>query len=80
MAGQEAVRKMMLAHRRGEAAAFDSAARDFIAEQRRLKHHTTANDLERILGNGQEPVNGGSVLSLLGPVLAGDWRRGASPR
>ena len=70
----ELVRKLILAHAKGDAAAFQAAAEAYIVEERRKNHHVLAKDLERalytpngVLGNGPShaPLMNGS-LSLLG--------------
>jgi SpoVK/Ycf46/Vps4 family AAA+-type ATPase len=45
----EMVRKLILAHANGDAAAFEAAAEEYIAEERRKNHHVLAKDLERVL-------------------------------
>jgi len=45
----EAIRKLLLAHFQGDEAAFRTAALEFVENERRLNHHTLANNLERIL-------------------------------
>jgi SpoVK/Ycf46/Vps4 family AAA+-type ATPase len=47
-----AIRKLIMAHAKGDKESFKSAATDFITEQRRKKHHLLADDLERVLSNG----------------------------
>ncbi len=67
----ESIRKLLLAHFDGDAEAFRTAAREYIAEERRKNHHLVARDLERILlsynglpvlkaTNGLAPVPPGS--------------------
>ncbi len=48
----EAVRNMLLAHMSRDEAAFQEAAREYIAEERRKRHAVLARDLEGILCNG----------------------------
>jgi SpoVK/Ycf46/Vps4 family AAA+-type ATPase len=45
----EAIRKLLVAHFQGDEGAFRAAAQEFAENERRLNHHTLANDLERIL-------------------------------
>lgn len=45
----ELVRKLILAHAKGDAAGFDAAAEEYIAEERRKNHHVLAKELERVL-------------------------------
>ena len=52
----EAIRKLLLAHFQGDEAAFRSAALEFVENERRLNHHTLANDLERILSEANGPT------------------------
>ena len=54
----ESIRKLLLAHFEGDAEAFGTAAREFIAEERRKNHHLVARDLDRIISS----YNGLSVL------------------
>lgn len=63
----EAIRKLLLAHFQGDEAAFRSAALEFVEKERKLNHHTLANDLERILSepNGL-PGSRKNVLTPLG--------------
>ncbi len=68
----ELVRKLILAQRKGDVAAFQAVAEEYIAEERRKNHHVLARELERALeytksSNGKAPTNflNGS-LSLLG--------------
>ena len=45
----EAFRKLLIAHFSGDDVAFRSAAQDFVENERRLNHHTLANELAHIL-------------------------------
>jgi SpoVK/Ycf46/Vps4 family AAA+-type ATPase len=63
----ESMRKLIVAHFKGDELAFRKAAEEYIEEERRKNHHVLANDLERLLSN----TNGShqsrtEVLSLLG--------------
>ena len=66
----ESIRKLLLAHFEGDAEAFRTAAREYIAEERRKSHHLVARDLERILSsyNGLSILKGTSGLT---PVPSG---------
>ena len=48
----DAIRKLMMAHAKGDEESFKEAASEVISEERRKKHRVLADDLERILGNG----------------------------
>jgi SpoVK/Ycf46/Vps4 family AAA+-type ATPase len=63
----EAIRKLLLAHFQGDEAAFRSAAVEFVEKERRLNHHTLANDLERLLSEANGlPGSRKNVLTPLG--------------
>ena len=47
----DAIRKLIMAHAKGDGDSFKEAASEVINEERRKKHHVLADDLERILGN-----------------------------
>lgn len=47
----ELIRKLILAHAKGDSAAFQIVAEEYIAEERRKNHHVLAKDLERVLYN-----------------------------
>jgi len=47
----DAIRKLVMAHAKGDGQAFKEIASEVISEERRKKHHLLADDLERILGN-----------------------------
>jgi len=66
----EAIRKLLLAHYKGDEAGVRAAARDFVEKERRLNHHVLADELERILLD----ANGfpSSRKDLLSPLLAGN--------
>lgn len=49
-----AIRKLVMAHAKGDGQSFRSAAGAFISEERKKKHHALADDLERILSNGSQ--------------------------
>src|SRR5262249_8796929 len=63
----ESIRKLLLAHFKGDEAAFRKAAEEYLEEERRKNHHVLVRDLERILlnGNGSHRSHA-EVLSLLG--------------
>jgi MoxR-like ATPase len=65
----EAIRKLLVAHFKGDDAAFRTAAWEFVEKERKLNHHVLVKDLERILAS----VNGSAdqrheVLSTLGAL------------
>jgi SpoVK/Ycf46/Vps4 family AAA+-type ATPase len=62
----EAIRKLLLAHFQGDEAAFRSAALEFVGMERRLNHHTLANDLERLVSEANGPP--GSRKNVLTPL------------
>jgi SpoVK/Ycf46/Vps4 family AAA+-type ATPase len=66
----EAIRKLLLAHFQGDEAAFRTAALEFVENERRLNHHTLANELARILSE----ANGlpGSRKNVLVPLGNGN--------
>ena len=47
----ESIRKMLVAHYKGDDLAFRTAIEEYVAEERRKNHHVVAKDLERMLGN-----------------------------
>lgn len=47
----ESIRKMLIAHYKGDEEAFRTAAEEYVAEERRKNHHIVARDLERLIGN-----------------------------
>jgi len=55
MTTSELIRRMVTAHSRGDATAFERAVLDLIGEERRKNHPIFAQELERLLANG----NGG---------------------
>jgi len=72
MTTSELIRRMVTAHSHGDAAAFERAVLDLIGEERRKNHPIFAQELERLLANG----NGGKssrqgVLDLLESPSAG---------
>jgi SpoVK/Ycf46/Vps4 family AAA+-type ATPase len=75
----DAIRKLLLAHAKGDGQSFKDAAAQIISEERRKKHHTLADDLERILGNGmaQSRVETLTFLRPFGADLPRDKERGA---
>jgi len=52
MTAGSAIRKLIIAHTKGDGDSFKSAATEFISQERRKKHHVLADDLERVLSNG----------------------------
>jgi SpoVK/Ycf46/Vps4 family AAA+-type ATPase len=52
MTAGNAIRKLIMAHAKGDSESFKTAASEFINEERRKRHHVLADDLERILSNG----------------------------
>ncbi len=62
----EAIRKLLHAHFQGDEAAFRTAALEFVENERRLNHHTLANDLARILSEANGPT--GSRKNVLIPI------------
>ena len=46
----EAIRKLLSAHFQGVEAAFRTAALEFVENERRLNHHTFANELPHSIG------------------------------
>jgi SpoVK/Ycf46/Vps4 family AAA+-type ATPase len=62
----EAIRKLLLAHFRGDEAAFRAVAREYVEKERRLNHNTLANELERILAeaNGLPGLRKGIFATL----------------
>jgi SpoVK/Ycf46/Vps4 family AAA+-type ATPase len=66
-APSEAIRKLLIAHFKGEEAAFRATAREFIEKERSLNHHVFVRELERILteANGS-PDQRKEVLGILG--------------
>ena len=79
MTAGNAVRKLVMAHAKGDGQLFQTAATDFISEERRKKHHILADDLERILSNGTAPskVEMLTVLRPSGAELPRDKERGS---
>lgn len=65
----ELVRKLILAHAKGDDEAFRAAADEYIAEERRKNHHVLARDLERALAHESER-NGNGVLQTLNASLS----------
>ena len=65
----EAIRKLLAAHFKGDDAAFRAAAWDFVEKERSLNHHVLVKELERILssGNGTGDQKH-EVLSTLGAL------------
>src|SRR5436190_23062824 len=71
----EAIRKLLLAHFKGDDEAFCAAAREFVERERSLNHHVLVRELERILAESNgHPEQRKEVLS----TLAG--RNGNLPR
>lgn len=68
MTAGNAIRKLVMAHARGDAQQFRSAASAYISEERRKKHHVLADDLERILSNGTTTSPKVETLTLLRPA------------
>ena len=62
----ESIRKLLLAHYRGDEEAFRSAINEHISEERRKNHHVVARDLERLLGNFNITSYSPDALTLLG--------------
>jgi SpoVK/Ycf46/Vps4 family AAA+-type ATPase len=62
----ESVRKMLAAHVSGDEGAFREAAREYIEEERRKRHHVYARDLESLLSDGEGRRNGTDGLTALG--------------
>lgn len=79
MTAGNAVRKLVMAHAKGDDQLFQTTATDFIVEERRKKHHILADDLERILSNGTAPskVETLTVLRQSGAELPRDKERGS---
>jgi SpoVK/Ycf46/Vps4 family AAA+-type ATPase len=63
----ESLRKLLLAHFQGDAAAFRSAAEECIQEERRKNHHLLARDLDRILSanNGSQVAKDDTRFTVL---------------
>lgn len=79
MTAGNAIRKLVMAHAKGDGQLFRSAAGDFITEERKKKHHGLADDLERILSNGT-PSAKAETLTVLRPSgadLPRDKERGS---
>ncbi len=63
----EAIRKLLIAHFKGDDPAFRAAAWEFVKKERSLNHHALVKELERILANGNGAADQGhEVLSTLG--------------
>ena len=63
----ESVRKLVIAHLKGDESAFRKAAEEYVEEERRKNHHVLANDLERVLSNSNGSHKSRTeMLSLLG--------------
>lgn len=62
----ETIRKLLLAHAKGDEAAFRAAAWEAVERERRVNHHIVANDLEKLLS--QTIVPPGSRTELLMPM------------
>src|SRR5215831_554817 len=63
----ESVRKLIVAHLKGDETAFRKAAEEYVEEERRKNHHVLANDLERLISNSNGSHKARTeVLSLLG--------------
>jgi len=63
----ESVRKLLIAHFKGDEMAFRKAAEDYVEEERRKNHHVLANELERLIANSNGSLKSRTaVLSLLG--------------
>lgn len=45
----DAIRRLLLTHFKGDEAGFRAVAREYAEKERRLNHHTLANELERLL-------------------------------
>jgi SpoVK/Ycf46/Vps4 family AAA+-type ATPase len=52
MTAANALRKLVMAHSVGDARQFKATLGEYIAEERRKRHHQLADDLERIYSNG----------------------------
>ncbi len=48
----ELIRRMLVAHKRGDNSSFDATVRELVIEERRKNHHIFAKDIEKILENG----------------------------
>jgi SpoVK/Ycf46/Vps4 family AAA+-type ATPase len=77
----EAIRKLLLAHFKGDDAAFRAAAWDFVEKERSLNHHTLVKDLERILsganGSADQRKDAFATLGALNGNLPRDKERNA---
>ena len=63
----ELVRRMVMAHAKGDDSAFVAAVRDMIAEEKRKKHVVLARELERILAGSDRGLGSANdVLALFG--------------
>jgi SpoVK/Ycf46/Vps4 family AAA+-type ATPase len=63
----QSIRKLLLAHFQGDETAFRSAALEFVEMERKLNHHTLANDLERLVSDANGlPGSRKNVLTPLG--------------
>lgn len=51
----ESIRKLLIAHYKGDEEAFRAAIKEYVSEERRKNHHVVARDLERLLGNFHTP-------------------------
>ena len=69
----ESVKRMLLAHKRRDDAAFRQAVEEHIADERKRNHPTLARELERILLNGPMMPVSNQVSSL--SVLRNDFPR-----
>jgi SpoVK/Ycf46/Vps4 family AAA+-type ATPase len=78
MALAENVRKMVLAYKRGDVRSFQAAVKEVIHEERQKRHHTVADDLERILSNGTSPNRPNQLIPLFPELdVPRDKERGA---
>lgn len=66
----DAIKKLVMAHMRGDKQSFRSVATDFIKEERRRKHHSLADDLERLLSAEVGTPSRAETLTVLRPSLA----------
>jgi SpoVK/Ycf46/Vps4 family AAA+-type ATPase len=79
MTAGNAIRKLIMAHTKGDTESFKTAASEFISEERRKKHHALADDLERVLSSGspQSKVETLTFLRSFSAELPRDKERGA---
>ena len=62
----EAIRRLLIAHFKGDDASFRSAAQEYVEREKSLNHHVLANDLDRILAEANgSPSSRKEILTLL---------------